>query len=358
MIRVELCIASALKCNVRHVTPHAPAPPRESPVSTPATSSPEGLGKSTVKVVSKETVADGVVRLTLADPVGERLPYWTSGAHIDLVVPTAAGQSVVRQYSLCGDRWDAFTYQVAVLREPRSRGGSHHIHDSLQVGDLISIGTPRNNFALKPAKTLEFIAGGIGITPIMTMIDSAERMGIDWHLLYGGRSRQSLAFLDELEPYGDRVTVCPHDETGLLDLSYLNEPVQGSKVYCCGPEPLLDAVERATSRWSAGTVRFERFVAAAQPPPVLSGPFTVELARSQTSVVVDSEESILQALERVGRPVLASCYEGICGTCEVTVVDGVADHRDSLLTDAERAVNDRMFVCVSRSATKRLVLDL
>lgn len=306
----------------------------------------------------KETLADGVVRLTLADPSGERLPYWTSGAHIDLVVPGAGGESVVRQYSLCGDRWDAYTYQVAILREPQSRGGSEYIHDSLQVGDVISIGTPRNNFALKPAEKLEFIAGGIGITPIMTMIDSAEKMGMDWHLLYGGRSRRSLAFLDELEQYGDRVSICPQDEMGLLDLSYLHEPAVGSKVYCCGPEPLLDAVEAATTKWSAGTVRFERFVAAAQPPPVLSGPFTVELARSKTSVVVEPEESILQAVEKIGRPVLASCYEGICGTCEVTVLDGVPDHRDSLLTDSERAVNDRMFVCVSRSATERLVLDL
>ncbi len=310
------------------------------------------------RVARKTTLAEGVVALTLVHPAGERLPDWTPGSHIDVIVPVSGTQSVVRQYSLCGDRWDPYAYQVAILREEESRGGSRSIHDDLAEGDLIGIGTPRNHFALKPAQRLQFIAGGIGITPIMTMIDAAERMGIDWHLLYGGRSRRSMAFLAELARYGDRVTVRPQDEYGLLDLSHLREPEEGSKVYVCGPGPLLAAVEAATVDWPAGTVRFERFVAATQPPPARSGPFTVDLARSGASIVVSPHESVLEAVAKAGCPVLSSCSQGICGTCEVAVLDGIPDHRDSLLTDEERAANDRMFVCVSRAVTDRLVLDL
>jgi ferredoxin-NADP reductase len=211
---------------------------------------------------------------------------------------------------------------------------------------------------LAQAKRYQFIAGGIGITPIMAMIASADKLGIDWHLLYGGRSRGSMAFLKELEQYGDRVTVCPQDTSGLLDLTYLDVPVEGSKVYCCGPEPLLAAVKSATAAWQPGFVRFERFVAAAQPVPVRSEPFIVELARSQMSMTVNPDESVLDVLNRLDKPVLSSCREGVCGTCEVPVLCGVPDHRDSMLTDDERAKNDRMFVCVSRSISDRLVLDL
>ncbi|MFI1291785.1 PDR/VanB family oxidoreductase [Streptomyces sp. NPDC020792] len=317
-----------------------------------------GTGNQTLRVSRKDVLADGVVKLRLEEPSGGRLSHWTPGAHIDLVLPTVDGGPLVRQYSLCGDRWDATAYEVAVLREPNSQGGSRYIHDDLAIGDLLSVGGPRNNFTLAPAKRYEFIAGGIGITPIITMIASAEAMGIDWHLLYGGRSRHSMAFLEELGQYGERVKICPQDETGLLDLAFLNESTEGAKVYCCGPEPLLNAVESATPRWPDGYVRFERFVPAAQPPPVRSEPFTVELSHSRKSVTVGTDETILEAMATAGVPVLSSCSQGICGTCEVAVLDGVPDHRDSLLTDAERARGDRMFVCVSRSITERLVLDL
>jgi ferredoxin-NADP reductase len=315
-------------------------------------------GNRMVRVARKETIADGVVRLTLEEPSGDRLPYWTPGAHIDLILPTSTDESIARQYSLCGDRWQASAYQVAVLREPASRGGSQYVHDTLAEGDLLSVSTPRNNFAMAPALRPLFIAGGIGITPIMTMIDSAERLGLDWHLLYGGRTRTSLAFADELAQYDDRVDICPQDETGLLDLSHLEDPIEGAQVYCCGPAPLLEAVQRVTAKWPAGSVRFERFSVAAQPPPVRTGPFTVDLARSGTCVTVTPQESVLEALATVGVSVLSSCKEGLCGTCEVGVLRGIPDHRDSLLDDAEREANDRMFVCVSRSVTERLVLDI
>ncbi|TNM50813.1 oxidoreductase, partial [Nocardioides albidus] len=238
------------------------------------------------------------------------------------------------------------------------RGGSRYVHDDLAVGDLLSISTPRNNFAMAPAQQVFFIAGGIGITPIMTMIDSAERLGLDWQLLYGGRTRGSMAFTEELSRYGERVTICPQDEAGLLDLTHLQEPIEHAQVYCCGPGPLLAAVEAAASAWPAGAVRFERFTAAQQPPPARTLPFVVELARRGTCVTVTPQQSILDALATVDVSVLTSCREGVCGTCEVGVLDGVPDHRDSLLTDDERTANDRMFVCVSRSVTDRLVLDL
>ncbi|SKB08915.1 PDR/VanB family oxidoreductase [Aeromicrobium choanae] len=321
-------------------------------------SNPDLLGKDSVRVARADFPAEGVVRLTLVDPARGRLPDWTPGSHIDVVVPQPDGSNAIRQYSLCGDRWDAYSYQIAVLREPVSRGGSIYLHDELAEGDLIRIGTPRNHFSLASAQRYEFIAGGIGITPIMTMIDAAERMGVDWRLLYGGRTRASMAFLDELAPYGDRVMARPQDEFGHLDLSEYAEPVEGTKIYSCGPEPLLAAIESATSAWPTGTVRFERFAAVEQAPPVRSGPFTVELARSGKTITVTPSESVLQAVAEAGSPVLASCSMGVCGTCEVGVLAGVPDHRDSLLSDAERAENDRMFVCVSRAVTERLVLDL
>ncbi|MEW2357098.1 PDR/VanB family oxidoreductase [Spirillospora sp. NPDC029432] len=306
-----------------------------------------------VRVTAKTPVADGVVALTLARPDGGRLPDWTPGAHVDLVLPGG----LTRQYSLCGDRWDARSYRVGVLREPAGRGGSAFVHDELREGDLVGIGGPRNNFRLVPAERYLFIAGGIGITPLLPMIVQAELLGIGWRLLYGGRTRASMAFLDELAPYGDKVAVVPQDEHGLLDLAaWLPDPA-GTKVYCCGPGALLDAVERRCAGWPPGLLRTERFVAAARRSAV-DGAFEVELRRSGRTLTVGPRQSLLQALGEAGVPVLSSCRQGLCGTCETTVLDGVPDHRDSLLDDAERAAGDCMFVCVSRAAGDRLVLDL
>lgn len=156
-------------------------------------------------VTSKSAAADGVVAVTLAHPGRERLPDWTPGAHIDLVLPGG----LTRQYSLCGDRWDPYSYRIGVLREPAGRGGSAYIHDELAVGTAVAIGGPRNNFALVPSPRYLFIAGGIGITPLLPMIEQAERLGADWRLLYGGRTRRSMAFTDELGRYGGKVTLVP-----------------------------------------------------------------------------------------------------------------------------------------------------
>ncbi|MET9387635.1 PDR/VanB family oxidoreductase [Streptomyces sp. NPDC002928] len=310
----------------------------------------------TLEIRSKDAVADGVVSLTLSRPDGGRLPDWTPGSHIDLVLP----DGTIRQYSLCGDRWDAHSYRIAVLREPAGRGGSAYVHERLAPGDLVGVGGPRNNFPLVPAGQYLFIAGGIGITPLLPMIQQAELMCVDWSLLYGGRTRPSMAFREELsQMYGDRVHLAPQDECGLLDLAtWLGEPAPGTKVYCCGPAPLLAAMERACSTWPPYSLRTERFAAAVQTAPVRGTPFEVELRRTGSTVTVEPGVSVLQAIRRAGADVLSSCEQGTCGTCLTPVLEGVPDHRDSLLAEHERAANDCMFPCVSRSCGDRLVLDI
>ncbi|WP_433028822.1 PDR/VanB family oxidoreductase [Actinomycetospora sp. CA-053990] len=308
-------------------------------------------------VTGKSPAAEGVAVLELARPDGRRLPDWTPGAHIDVTL--ANGET--RQYSLCGDRWDAHRYRVAVLREVDGRGGSAYVHDELAAGDPVTLGGPRNNFAMVPSARYVFVAGGIGITPLLPMITQAERVGAEWTLLYGGRRRASMAFLDELAPYGDRVHVVPQDEAGLLPLaSWLGEPRTDTVVYCCGPAPLLAAVEQtvAAAGWAPHRLRTERFTAAEVGAPVRDAPFTVELTRTGTTVTVTPQISVLAAARDAGATTLSSCEKGTCGTCETTVLGGVPDHRDSILADHERAAGDCMFPCVSRSCTDRLVLDL
>ncbi|HET6394668.1 MAG TPA: PDR/VanB family oxidoreductase [Blastococcus sp.] len=316
---------------------------------------PVGADVATLLVTSKDVQADGVLTLELAAPSGGRLRDWTPGSHIDLVLPNG----LTRQYSLCGDRWDPSAYRVGVLLEPESRGGSTYVHDQLQVGDLVGVGGPRNNFALVPSEHYLFVAGGIGITPILPMVRQAEMLGADWRLLYGGRQRGSMAFLGELERYGDRVLVRPQDEYGLLDLpGFLGEPRDGVRIYSCGPGPLLAAMERTCGNWPPYSLRTERFVADEAGAPARTAPFEVELARSGTTVTVTPDVTVLDALNSVGVEVLSSCRRGVCGTCETTVLAGRPDHRDALLDDDERDVNDCMYICVSRSRDDRLVLDL
>lgn len=313
-------------------------------------------GTVTLTVRSKETVAEGVVSLTLTRPDGGRLPDWTPGSHIDLVLP----EGTTRQYSLCGDRWDACSYRIAVLREPDGRGGSAYVHDRLAPGDTVGMGGPRNHFHQVPAERYLFIAGGIGITPLLPMIQQASMTGADWTLLYGGRTRASMAFRQELQAaHGDRVHIIPQDEHGLLDLdTWLGTPQPGTKVYCCGPAHLLDAVERSCTTWPEHALRTERFTAAPQAASAREGSFEVHLARSGKTVTVTPDLSVLDAVREAGAEVLSSCEQGACGTCLTDVLEGTPDHRDSVLADHERAASDCMLLCVSRSCGERLVLDL
>ncbi|MFB9536483.1 MULTISPECIES: PDR/VanB family oxidoreductase [Streptomyces] len=302
-------------------------------------------------VERRESAADGVLALTLRHSLGEPLPDWEPGAHIDVVL----GPGLERQYSLCGDPADRSAWRIAVLREPDGRGGSAHVHEQVGPGAKVRVRGPRNNFSLEPAPRYRFVAGGIGITPILPMLAAAEASGAEWTLLYGGRTRRSMAFGEELGRYGDRVTIAPEDETGLLDLpSVLDDVPEGTLVYCCGPGPLLDAVE---ARSPSGVLRVERF----RPKERETGgdtEFEVELAQSGRTLTVAPDVSVLDTVRAAGIEVLYSCAEGTCGTCETDVLEGEPDHRDSVLTDDERAAGETMLICVSRCRGKRLVLDL
>ena len=309
-----------------------------------------------LRVARRTAGAEGVAVLDLRDPAGADLPAWEPGAHVDLRLPGG----LVRQYSLCGDPADRSVWRVAVLREPEGRGGSSVVHAGLHEGTDVDVRGPRNHFELVPAPRYLFIAGGIGITPILPMLTAAGRAGADWELHYGGRSRRSMTFLEALEDAtGNRVTLHPQDEVGLLDLErLLGSPRPGTLVYCCGPEPLLQAVERHCAGWPSGSLHLERFAPKDVDEPVLPGAFEVELAQSGRTLTVPPDRSILSVVEDAGIGVLSSCQEGTCGTCETPVLEGTVDHRDSLLTPEEQAANDTMFICVSRAACPRLVLDL
>ncbi len=302
-------------------------------------------------VASREFAADGVLALTLRHPLGEELPAWEPGAHIDVVL----GPDLERQYSLCGDPADRSAWRIAVLHEPDGRGGSAYVHGQLGQGDKVRVRGPRNHFPLKAAARYRFIAGGIGITPILPMLAAAEAAGAEWTLLYGGRTRNSMAFTEELSRYGDRVRIAPQDETGLLDLaSVLGEVPGGTLVYCCGPGPLLDAVEAGCP---SGLLHVERFQPKAQETGE-NAEFEVVLERSGRTLTVPGDVSVLDTVRAAGVEVLFSCTEGTCGTCETDVLDGTPDHRDSVLTDEEREAGETMLICVSRCLGKRLVLDL
>ena len=300
----------------------------------------------------RETAADGVLVLAFRHPLGEELPAWEPGAHIDVLL----GPDLERQYSLCGDPADRSVWRIAVLHEPEGRGGSAYIHGQLGEGDKVRVRGPRNHFALQPAARYRFVAGGIGITPILTMIAAAEAAGAQWTLLYGGRTRQSIAFTEELARYGDdRVRIAPQDETGLLDLDaeFADLPPD-TLVYCCGPGPLLDAVEE---RCPTGQLHLERFAPKVQETGP-DGEFEVVLERSGQTLTVLPNVSVLETVQTAGVDVLYSCSEGTCGSCETDVLDGTPEHRDSVLSDAERETGKTMMLCVSRCQGKRLVLDL
>lgn len=308
-------------------------------------------------VASKRLVAEEVVELVFRGGAGAALPTWTPGSHVDVLV--GAADSVTRQYSLCGPLLDPHHYRIAVLLEPDGRGGSLAVHRDVAVGDLLRVRGPRNHFRLDPADRYLFVAGGIGITPLLPMIEQLHTAGTDWRLLYGGRSRSSMAYLDELAGYRDRVWVHPQDEAGLLPLDeFFGEPIAGTVIYCCGPAGLLAAAEERARPWPARTLRVERFTPVEQPGAEQNRAIEVTLARTGRTLTVPPGTSILDAVERAGVNVLASCREGTCGTCETAILDGLAEHRDSVLSAEDREEQDAMMICVSRANTDQLTLDL
>jgi ferredoxin-NADP reductase len=309
-------------------------------------------------VRSARAVAIDVVSLELAAPGAAALPEWAPGAHIDLHLPSG----LVRSYSLHGDPRDRGAYHVAVLNVRDGRGGSGEVHRMATAGAAMSASAPRNAFALEQASHYLFLAGGIGVTPLLAMAREVSRRGQPWTFVYGGRSRAHMAFVDTLSGLqGGQLRIIPQDEAGLPDLAAAFAVLPpGAAAYCCGPSPMLDAALAAGGQTRPDIpVRLERFVAPAQTgDPGDEREFEVELARSNITVTVPAGVSILDAVRAEIPGVMSSCEQGICSACETAVIAGVPDHRDSVLTPKERAANDYLMICVSRALTPRLVLDL
>lgn len=315
-----------------------------------------------VRVSRRRILAEGVVGLTLVGVDGP-LPAWTPGAHVDVVLPSG----LVRQYSLCGSPSGRDRYEIAVLREVAGRGGSVEVHERVTAGAELRITRPKNRFPLVSADRYLFVAGGIGITPILPMIEAVGMLDREWHFVYGGRTRGSMAFLDHLDLLdlaGDRVEVVPQDECGILDLPGILAARPDAVVYACGPAPMLDAVQEQAARTGRGPVHVERFVGSVRPDrgPVARAAaaakaFEVQLGHDGPVVDVPVGVSILEAVLASGARPLFSCEEGTCGSCETLVLAGEVEHRDVLLTDDERSAG-LMLICVSRARSPRLVLEI
>ena len=313
-------------------------------------------GELALTVGRRVEAADRVVLLDLVASGGEELPAWAPGAHIDVVLP-GLGE---RQYSLCGDPADRSSWRIGVLREETGRGGSAHLH-SLREGDAVSARGPANHFAFEPAPGRRhlFVAGGIGITPIAAMVAAAEAAQVPWRLVYAGRSRSAMAFVEELiGAHGDSVDVCAKDEGVRVDVAALVAGEPDAVVYCCGPSRLLEAVEQACADRPAGHLHLERFQAKALGTPMFDEPFEVELLLSGITVTVPPERTVLEVVEEAGVLALSSCRAGTCGTCEVPVVAGEVDHRDSVLSPEEQDDDVAMMICVSRAACPRIIIEL
>ncbi len=317
----------------------------------------EGTRPLLVRQVRLE--AEGVVSLELVDPKRAPLPSWEPGAHLDVVLPSG----LVRPFSLCGHPDDRTSYRVAVLLEETSRGGSKEVHETGLVGRLLTIRGPRNQFRLVEAEHYLFLAGGIGITPILPMISAVTGRGRPWELVYVGRRRATMAFLDTLATAtGGRATIVARDESDRPDLeAILSSCSAGTSVYCCGPTAMLAAVEDCCGRLlGPGALHLERFTAPPDGPDKVDGDdqaFEVELARTGVVLQVPADRTLLRVVLDAVPSHLYSCEEGYCGTCEAHVLAGEPDHRDTVLTDEERA-GHKMCICVGRSRSPRLVLDL
>ncbi|OON80093.1 PDR/VanB family oxidoreductase [Streptomyces tsukubensis] len=293
-----------------------------------------------------DQVAENVVSLVLRGARGPLAP-WEPGAHIDLALPNW----LTRQYSLCGDPADRDVYRVAIRYERLSRGGSEYVHRFLRQGRTLDVSLPRNHFPLLPAPEYLFLAGGIGITPILPMLRAAVEAEIPASLVYLGRSAETMPFVGELRALaGERVRTVATEQQDRPDLAALGSALApGALVYCCGPSPLVASAEAA---FPAGRFHSERF----QPEDksfAPNTPFEVECARSGRTYQVPSDESLLDTLVHAGRPVASGCREGVCGSCELTVLAGEPEHRDDIGAPA-----GRMYACVSRALTPRLVVDL
>jgi len=311
-----------------------------------------------LRVATVSAEAKEVLRLQLVNANGDLLPSFEPGAHIAVQLPGG----LTRHYSLCGDWRDRERYVLGIGRSEASRGGSDYLHGALRQGMELRCSRPVNNFKLDlHAKRYVFIAGGIGITPILGMVRWCEAHGKEWRLVYAARSRQRLAFYEELQPFNSRVRFhCDDEEGGPLPVSLVMADIPpDAQVYCCGPSGLMTSVQENGLHLPPGSLHFEWFSAPGEPDgPQETGDFEVELRRSGQTFRVPSQMSILEVLEEHGHEVPFSCREGLCGTCETAVCEGDPDHRDYVYSEAQRQSLRSMLICVSRSKTPRIVLDL
>lgn len=311
-----------------------------------------------IKRISYE--AEGINSYELVAPAGGDLAPFTAGSHIDLHLPN----DMIRSYSLVNEQSERNRYVIGVNKDAASRGGSRFVHDALRAGDVITISQPKNNFALQESATYSvLIAGGIGITPLLSMIRRLEVLGRSWELFYTARTRTAAAFLDELSTFesGGRAKLhlnFDQEHGGRLpDLAAIvNRAPRGAHLYCCGPVPMLGAFETATADRPPEQVHVEYF--KAKEKPAAEGGFEVRLVRSNRTIRVETGETILNALLDAGIAVNYACTEGVCGTCETRVIEGIPDHRDLFLGKEEQAANNTMMICCSGSKSSTLVLDL
>lgn len=316
--------------------------------------------KITVRVASKRMVAEGIALFDLVSVAGEQLPPFTAGSHIDVQVPNG----LVRQYSLCNDPRDSHHYSIAVQKEPNSRGGSTGMHDLLHEGHDLNISVPRNHFPLmRSAKKSLLLAGGIGITPLLSMAIELSNSEASFELHCCSRNRKRAAFVDQLQSkFGQQVKFHfdDGDEGQKLDLnSLLSNPSPEVHLYTCGPKGFMDAVldTARSSGWNDQNLHYE-FFSAPQTSFDTEDVFEVVVASSGRVIPVTKDQTILAALTGHGIDLPFSCEQGVCGTCLTNVLEGIPDHRDMYLTPEEQSANDKMLVCCSRAKSPRLVLEI
>jgi ferredoxin-NADP reductase len=318
----------------------------------PAETRQGGSVANSVQVACMRLEAPDVLSIELRATDGRALPPAPPGTHVDVHL----SDGLIRLYSVVAG--DEGIYVLAVKREANGRGGSTHVHDRLRVGDVIRVGVPRNQFALADdTRPSLLIAGGIGITPLLPMARALERSGRPWRLHYAARDASAAPFASELRQFGEKVRLHDSRSAGRLDLARLVADAEpGTHLYCCGPSGMLDAFAAATQGIDPAHVHLERFEATAPPPD--AGSFEVLLAKSGHRLWVGPDMSLLDAVLQAGVEVEYSCRQGICGSCEARVLEGVPEHRDEILTAAERAGNKTIMLCCSRARSPTLVLDL
>ena len=316
------------------------------------------LSFRTLVVTKKDQVAKGIFRFELRDEAGRALPPFTAGAHLTVRVPSGAN----RNYSLCNDPDEADRYVIAVKRDAAGRGGSRSMTDDVAEGDRIEVSEPRNEFGLSErARSFVFVAGGIGITPILSMMRHLKATaGPRFKLYYVSRSPETTAFIDELSSAEWKPHVVIHHDHGDLANAFdfwpvFEKPGSGAHVYCCGPRALMDGVRDMTGHWPTGSVHFESF-GVDQSRAAENTRFSVKLERSGRSFEIPKDRSILEILRDNGIRAPSSCESGTCGSCRTTLCAGEADHRDMVLGDDEK--RDQIMICVSRAKSEELVLDL